>query len=64
MFNQKMKKELFIICNDIVEIYEYDGTLVQKKEFHSNIISAAQDQDCLLLAHDDGSLSVYNWNVD
>ena len=39
LFNQKMKKELFMITNNVIDIFSIDGTLIQSREIDQNIVA-------------------------
>lgn len=64
MFNNQMKNEIIVFYNNDLEMYDIDGRLIQSKELDSNVTNAVQDEDSVVMSYDNGTLAVYDWNLD
>ena len=64
LFNSKMKNDLFVCYNNVVEIYDTDGRVIQSREFDYNVTHAVQDEDSLVLSYQNNTLACYDWSQD
>jgi len=64
VFNQKIREEFFVFFNNTLQIYHTDGALIQQKEFDCNIVKGIQEEDCILLSYENGTLASYDWYAD
>lgn len=64
LYNSRVHNELFVFVNNELEVYDADGTVIQRAEFDANIVYALQDEDVLIVAYQTGGLAVYDWNKD
>lgn len=51
LYNSRVHNELFVFVNNELEVYDADGTVIQRAEFDSNIVYAIQDEDVLIVAY-------------
>ena len=59
LYNSRVHNELFVFVNNELEVYDADGTVIQRAEFDANIVYAVQDEDVLIGAYQTGGLAVY-----
>ena len=64
LFNQNKEKEVFVFCNNEVELYDADGRVVQRMEFDHNVVCATQDDDIVVIAYQTGGIACYDWTKD